>query len=520
MAIIIAEGKQSYTDDAGVPLAGGLLYTWDAGTTTPRLTWGDSAQTAAHTNPIILDARGEATVFWNGAYKVELRTATGVVIWTVDDVTAMNDPISAATLAASGGSALVGFMQAGTGAVVRTAQAKMRDVVSVNDFGAVGDNVTDDTAAVQAALNTGKSIKFECGKVYRITAALSPMANGQIINLDGGKINFVGDFNGFNITGGLRNITICDGEIEGASQTGGYIISISNADRCTVDNIRVYNPYNFMYVEQANLVSASNVWVNNIRGLYGIHWFGNAVKRSDILRLIGVNLSSQDNAVGIMWDGNCNTLQVQAVSIVRASIGIHVRNTSGGPLPIFGLFDDIEIDFPFNDGVRLEVGEDFYFSPLLYCHGSVNGSGIYVATAVSQDRVLLTGGKITGHARYGIENVARRVIAGNLTLFGNALGDYLVEDNIYIKSPRIEVDATTWFSKNAGNPIINWDTNDVDGYIKGTNVRYFDVASVSRLRLSNNADSVEIYVGGVIKRIEVGAVDSGGVGYRMLRVAN
>ena len=56
-------------------------------------------------------------------------------------------------LAASGGSALVGFLQAGTGAVSRTLQSKARDVVSVKDFGAVGDNAADDTAAIQAAIN-------------------------------------------------------------------------------------------------------------------------------------------------------------------------------------------------------------------------------------------------------------------------------------------------------------------------------------------------------------------------------
>ncbi len=51
----------------------------------------------------------------------------------------------------STGSSLVGFIQAGVGPVMRSAQDKLREVASVKDFGAVGDDSTDDTAALVAA---------------------------------------------------------------------------------------------------------------------------------------------------------------------------------------------------------------------------------------------------------------------------------------------------------------------------------------------------------------------------------
>jgi hypothetical protein len=46
-----------------------------------------------------------------------------------------------------------GFTQSGTGAIQRTVENKLKDTVSVKDFGAVGDGATNDRAAIQAAYN-------------------------------------------------------------------------------------------------------------------------------------------------------------------------------------------------------------------------------------------------------------------------------------------------------------------------------------------------------------------------------
>lgn len=89
------------------------------------------------------------------------------------------------------GAALVGFIQAGVGAVTRSVQDKLREHVSVKDFGAVGDGITDDTAAFQACLNywqtSGNPIRVPAGQ-YLISAPLT--ATGP----EGTSFVMVGEF--------------------------------------------------------------------------------------------------------------------------------------------------------------------------------------------------------------------------------------------------------------------------------------------------------------------------------------
>ncbi len=91
-----------------------------------------------------------------------------------------------------------GFIQAGTGAQQRTVESKLQDVVSVKDFGAVGDGVTDDTAAIQAAIEslpTDGTLSFPAG-IYLVTGlALSGNNQDKTEKFNGTSWSEVADLN-------------------------------------------------------------------------------------------------------------------------------------------------------------------------------------------------------------------------------------------------------------------------------------------------------------------------------------
>lgn len=125
-----------------------------------------SAQSAAALQTILADQADTA----NGA------TLIGYLGGTLR--TFLGSLLTASQLAASTGASLIGWIQAGTGAVLRTVRDKLRERISVKDYGATGDGVTDDTVAIQACYtaNPGKLIFWPNG-VYLVSAVINVATN-------------------------------------------------------------------------------------------------------------------------------------------------------------------------------------------------------------------------------------------------------------------------------------------------------------------------------------------------------
>ena len=87
-----------FFDNSGVPLTGGKLYTYAAGTTTPQTTYTQPTGTPipSHTNPIILDAAGrvpsggEIWLSLGLSYKFLLKTSADVQLWSADNITGIS----------------------------------------------------------------------------------------------------------------------------------------------------------------------------------------------------------------------------------------------------------------------------------------------------------------------------------------------------------------------------------------------------------------------------------------------
>lgn len=355
MAFILANGRQQYFDNSGNPLVGGRVFTMQPGpgVTTPKNTWTDAAETALNTNPIVLDARGEAQVFWSGSYNVRVETAAGGLIYTVESIVGGDDALRgdlANTSDVSKGDALIGVQLAGISTVPRTQHAKNSETISVKDYGAVGDGVTDDTAAFTAALAAvhllptggelfipagiyavtsiayvwptfGANVTINirgCGQrasiIKKIGASTSPVFSLTVTALGNGIFS---EFSDFGVEGNGLGIGISITKYARFQTRNLYVtnctVGIENLGSLIFDNYNI-----FLYANQIGYRSrASGVVYPNLISFYGGALFLNTTAGADIGEAQNVFF----NSVDIEFNGTALDLTTAGV-ILRSTNGV------------------------------------------------------------------------------------------------------------------------------------------------------------------------------------------------------
>jgi hypothetical protein len=101
MATLLGTIKQRFFELNGAPLAGGKLYSFEAGTSTPLATFTDESGGVANDNPVILDSGGYADIWLGGnQYKFVLYDSEDNLLLSTDNISVLNnETVTASSLA-------------------------------------------------------------------------------------------------------------------------------------------------------------------------------------------------------------------------------------------------------------------------------------------------------------------------------------------------------------------------------------------------------------------------------------
>jgi hypothetical protein len=229
-----------FTDIDGQPLEDGFIWIgqvnldpqvnpinvfWDAALTIPT---GQPIRTLAGYPS---NSGTPARLYVNSDYSIRVMNKNGSVVYSAPAATERyGNIITLADLT---------FQQAGIGAVQRTALSKMREFISVKDFGAVGDGVTDDSAAIQAAIDSaGPNITivypegtYFIGSTVNLEPQQHHMGLNAIIKVNSNTVAFQRTTDGF-----PGRIKFSDLRFEGTLLTGKAIRIVNNTPFVQLEN--------------------------------------------------------------------------------------------------------------------------------------------------------------------------------------------------------------------------------------------------------------------------------------------
>jgi hypothetical protein len=243
-----------FFDNNGVPLNGGLLYVYDAGTTTPASTYTDSTAATNNTQPIVLDSAGRTPAqIWltaGSSYKFVLQTSTGVLIKTDDNIFASYELSKVVGVTVGlGGNSLATNVEVGNTALDSNTTGTNNTAVGYDALTANTDGIQNtsmgslaldantggdyNTAVGYSALTTATTANYNTAVGYRALNTALTANNNTAVGSDalllatGADNTAIGYLAGSTLTTGTNNILIGNGAAP-ASVTTSNSITLGN----------------------------------------------------------------------------------------------------------------------------------------------------------------------------------------------------------------------------------------------------------------------------------------------------
>jgi len=233
--------SQQFFDNNGIPLSGGLIYTYQAGSSTPLATYTDVNGTTANANPIVLDSSGrlanEVWLTYGYNYKFVLKTSAAVTLGTYDNLYG----IIGVTVTSTGTTIPTGVISLWYGSIGSVPTGwylcdGTNGTPDLRDRFIVGAGSTYAVAATGGATTATLVINNLPAHTHTATSVVTDAGHFHAVGIDAGQAQSGSGRNGANSnpTGNNVNTT---------TVTTGITVATTNASTGSGTSFSVLNPY-------------------------------------------------------------------------------------------------------------------------------------------------------------------------------------------------------------------------------------------------------------------------------------
>lgn len=472
-----------------------------------------------------------------------------------------------ATAMASPSDSGVAALIKSTTSLTTAALQVFRTVVSVKAYGAKGDGVTDDTSAIQSAINavqtSGGRVFFPPG-TYIVSATLNITGNGTTLrgaSRTGATIKTTGMAGAVVLQFGngitqLQDCGVFDLSITSpAAKTGGAAIDMNNCFRTLVQRVNTYLQYVGIRVHNSFITSITDCDIR-VTGLDGIQFDNDLGKGNDCyIANVTADNGTTATGAGINWTGG-EALVVSNSDFLRFTEGIQVAPTTGRQAR-FGFFTNVMADTCSDSTWRFTnaAGGDVVAMTLTNCWaGTATNYGIMAdgGGTARFDGLRIDSSKVLNNGLAGVRIVgaAKRVSLTNSEIIANSqttvnarsgvevtagVTDFLISGNHITNAMGLNANqgngiafdagATDWFVI-TGNDLRGNGLASISGLagVTGTNGKVSDnlgfnprgavtapavPASTVALINPTNCNATAYVVGGTVTAISVGGTATG-----------